>query len=430
MNPTLFGALAALVSILTIPQLQANAVESEHPTDYTLVVSGFDWGAAANRVILSMGVEVSQANAEDYYVSASRSTTLTALPPHRSNGERQVVFAYVSDSEGKRSEKGNFITLVLSVAPDDAVASPMEYIHNRNHWIDYKLTITDSQTGRTWNTESARIRPVVDEFDLTGTYTHEDGKTLTYASFEPKIKAKQKAALIIWLHGGGEGGTDPSIALMANLASNYASEEIQAIFEGAYVLAPQSPTFWMEAGDGDYTRGEKEDVQHKALMGLIKSYVKNHPGIDKNRIYVGGCSNGGYMTLKLILEHPDFFAAAYPSALGYFSEYLSDAQIESIKNVPIWFVHSADDYTLDAQKTAVPIYKRLIAAGAPNVHFSFYDHVVDIRGFFGGDNYYYYGHLSWIYCHANKCRLDFDGSPVRIDGKPVTIMQWMAAQSL
>ena len=426
-NPILLGAAAVLSSLVNITPLQAQS-EATDSTDYTLVVSGFDWGAAANKVILSVGEEVTSANASDYYVSASRSTELTALLPQRSNGTRQVVFAYVSDAEGHRTDKGSYITLVLSVGPDDQVASPMEYIDHRNRWIDYKLSITDSQSGRTWDTESSRIRPVVDQFDLTGTYTHKDGKSLTYAAFEPQNPFQKKSPLIIWLHGGGEGGTDPSIALMANLASNYAAPEIQAIFDGAYVLAPQTPTFWMEAEDNGHTRGDQEDVQHAALMGLIKSYVKEHPGIDKDRIYVGGCSNGGYMTLKLLLENPDFFAAAYPSALGYFSEYLTDEQVESIKHIPIWFVHAADDHTLEAEQTAVPIYKRLKAAGAPNVHLSLYDHVIDIRGFYGGSEYWYNGHFSWIYSHANQCRLDYGGTPVRIEGRPVTIMEWMAAQ--
>lgn len=430
MKPVLFGAIAVLGSAFAVIPAPSSAAEIPAPTDYHLVVSGFDWGPGANKAILAIGDEVTDANASDYYVSVSRSSELTTLVPERSNGKREVVFAYVSDSEGKRQEKGSHITLVMSVGPDMPISSPMEYIDHRNQWIDYKLNIIDSSTGRVWNTETTRIRPVVDRFDLSGTYKHKDGKTLTYASFEPQIEKREKAPLIIWLHGGGEGGTDPSIALMANLASNYASEEIQSIFEGAYVLAPQTPTFWMEATDGGYTRGEKEDVQHAALMGLIEAYVKKHPNIDKDRIYVGGCSNGGYMTLKLILENPNYFAAAYPSALGYYSEHLSDQQIESIKDIPIWFIHSADDLTLDAEKTAIPIYHRLKEAGATNVHFSYYDRVVDIRGFFGGDDYWYNGHFSWIYCHANKCRLDFDGSPVRVDGKPVTIMEWLAAQTL
>lgn len=48
------------------------------------------------------------------------------------------------------------------------------------------------------------------------------------------------------------------------------------------------------------------------LIELIQKYVEEHPGIDQNRIYIGGCSNGGYMTMNLLFEKPDYFAAAYP----------------------------------------------------------------------------------------------------------------------
>ena len=52
-------------------------------------------------------------------------------------------------------------------------------------------------------------------------------------------------------------------------------------------------------------------------MALIKAYVAQHPDIDPKRIYVGGCSNGGYMALKLILKEPAYFAAGYISAVSY-----------------------------------------------------------------------------------------------------------------
>jgi predicted peptidase len=135
------------------------------------------------------------------------------------------------------------------------------------------------------------------------------------------------------------------------------------------------------------------------------------------------------MALKLILLHPDDFAAGFISALAYRSQHLSDEQIASIAHVPIWFVHSADDETTVPQQTVLPVYERLKAAGATDVHLSYYDHVVDITGFVGGDDHHYPGHWSWIYLHANKCRLDFDGSPVTLDGRPVTIMEWLAAQA-
>jgi predicted peptidase len=72
---------------------------------------------------------------------------------------------------------------------------------------------------------------------------------MSYAYFSPKEK-QDKYPLIIWLHGGGEGGTDPTVPLLANRAANYASDEIQQYFGGAYVLVPQSPTRWMDSGEG------------------------------------------------------------------------------------------------------------------------------------------------------------------------------------
>jgi predicted peptidase len=164
-------------------------------------------------------------------------------------------------------------------------------------------------------------------------------------------------------------------------------------------------------------------------MALIRDFVSSHSGIDANRVYVGGCSNGGYMALKLMLLHPEYFAAGFISSLAYQSQYLSDAQIRSIAHLPIWFVHSADDKTTLPEETVLSVYRRLKAAGAGDVHLSYYDHVVDITGFFGGDDYRYNGHWSWVYLHANRCRLDFDGKPVTLAGRPVTIMEWLAAQA-
>ena len=399
---------------------------------YTLVIEGYDWGPGVNKIILAVGSPVTEPNPENYTVTVDRSAEGVEMMPGEAKGERKVIYAYVSDEKGHKTETGSYVTLTLFVGPDHVLGSPIKYIRRdrrgSNEWIDYKLTITDTTSSKVWDTESGRILPGIDRFNLRGTYRHNNGPAMSYASYKPETK-DTKSPLIIWLHGGGEGGTDPSIPLIANKAWNYASEEIQPFFGGAYVLAPQSPTFWMHSPSGEYTRGNVNDIYNEALMGLINQYVSENPGIDKNRIYVGGCSNGGYMSLKLILEHPDYFAAGYISALAYHSEFLSDAQIASIKEVPIWFVHAADDQTTVPQETVLPVYKRLIDAGAKNVHLSYYDHVIDLTGFFGGDDYYYNGHWSWIYSHANHADFDYDGQPVLLGGRPVTIMEWMAAQS-
>lgn len=397
--------------------------------DYSTIISGYDWGPAVNKVVLSLEAPTSVANFRDYSVFAVRQSDCTELPPAMASGPREVIHAYVSDAKGNIREQGEHLTLVLAVAPNDPIGSPIQYTRNDqcsgNNWINYRMTIVNQKTGQSWNEETDRLLPLIDEYDLSGKFSHGD-IDLTYAWYSPKVSDRKKP-LIIWLHGGGEGGTDPSIALIANRAANYASEEIQRHFGGAYVLAPQTPTYWMDSGNG-YTRGDKNDIYNDALMALFKDFVKAHPDIDTDRIYVGGCSNGGYMSLKLLLKDPDYFAAAFISALAYHAEHLSEAQIKSIRKVPIWFVHSADDQTTRPEETVLPTYNKLKAAGAKQVYLSYYDYVTDITGFYGGKDYRYPGHWSWIYSHANLAQRDLDGTYVKIEGKPVTIMEWLASQ--
>lgn len=94
----------------------------------------------------------------------------------------------------------------------------------------------------------------------------------------------------------------------------------------------------------------------------------------------------------------------------------------------MWFVHSKDDTDTNPDETVVPLFDRLKKSGAKNVHFSYYDHVTDITGFYGGEDFRYPGHWSWIYSHANVARKDLDVSPVMLEGRPVTITKWMAGQ--
>lgn len=400
--------------------------------EYKIVVEGFDWGPAVNKVILLVGEAVTAASASDYQVFATRRSDLGTIPEQQASGSRTVSYAYVSDADGNRAETGEYVTLVLAVSPVQPIGSPIQYLRidnqGRNNWIDYKLTVVNAATGMVWDTPTDKFMPLVDTFDLTGRFKYNDQLTMSYAAFRPETNAA-KSPLIIWLHGGGEGGTDPTIPLLGNRAANYASDDIQQFFGGAYVLVPQCPGAWMHNAEGVTTHGRENDIYNEGLMALIRDYVKSNPKIDANRIYVGGCSNGGYMALKLILLYPNYFAAGFISSLAYQSEYITDQQLKRIKNVPIWFVHSKDDPVTLADKTVGPVYNRLKAAGAKNVHFSFYDHVTDITGFFGGDDYRYNGHWSWIYLHANLSRRDFDGSPVLVKGRPVTVMEWMAAQS-
>jgi predicted esterase len=399
--------------------------------EYTLVIDGMDWGPSASKVIIGLEASAKTVDMADFSVMAERSHACATVPAAQAKGNRSIVYAYLSDAQGNKLAEGNFVTLVLAIAPNMPLSSMFQYSQKPNcpgnQWVDYKMTITNIKSNQVWNKEKNRIMPLADEFDLSGKFEYETGKNLTYAHFTPKNVAA-KNPLIIWLHGGGEGGTDPSIALVGNKAFNYASADIQKYFGAAYVLVPQTPGAWMHDKDGKMQPGSGEDVYNVGLMKLIKDYVNKNPLIDKNRLYVGGCSNGGYMSLKLILKEPNYFAASYISALAYDSKYITDAQINSIKHVPIWFIQAKDDKVTPPANTAIPVYERLKKAGSKNVHFSYFDHVIDLSGLFGGENYHYNGHWSWIYSHANQVFKEYDGSFVKLNGKPVSLMEWMAVQ--
>ena len=198
--------------------------------------------------------------------------------------------------------------------------------------------------------------------------------------FEPEDDG-EKHALVIWLHGAGEGGNDPRLNTLGNEVTALFGDDFQKVMGGAYVLAPQCPTFWMQYDEeGNWTDNKGVDsIYLTDLKALIDDYVANHESIDADRIIIGGCSNGGYMTMDMIMNYPDFFAAAYPICEAYSDAGITDDQIKAIKDLPTWFIYAKNDTTVDPTLFEEPTLKRLNAVGA-NVHTSIFEDVQDLSG--------------------------------------------------
>jgi len=113
-----------------------------------------------HKVILSLDETVSSANAEAFTVSVTRHTDCVDLPPEQASGERVVIHAYVSDVRGRKRDEGTHVTLVLGVAPQWPLSSPLQYVRGETcrgtRWVDYRLTIKDEASGRVWNTVLTR----------------------------------------------------------------------------------------------------------------------------------------------------------------------------------------------------------------------------------------------------------------------------------
>lgn len=450
---------------------------------YTTVTTGEDWGPAIGKVILDLGVELdpNSVSAEKFNAVAVRIVpsfdfaTMAPTPAAPQPAPRTVTAAYVCDEGGSKANSGTRVAIEMKIGPDETAGSPFNYdfISGLNSYVDtnYVISLNGALSGADGvpvsmaATDAAGAQPgitlLADEF-TKDKHTWSDGEkfiTLNYASWLPhKDAADGSTPLIVWLHGAGEGGENPNIAILGNKVVNLITDDIQQYFgeTGAAVLAPQSPTMWMDLdGTATYRTTENTDSGRSyytdALKSLLDEYLATHPEIDTDRVYVGGCSNGGYMTVNMITEYPDFFAAAYPVCEAYDATWLSDEMVESIKDLPIWLTAAKNDGTvaifegeadpenyavynlkLDGDGNAIPkanfsndLYDRLISTGAKDVHYSLFEDVHDTTGLYkgaDGEPYQYMGHWSWIYTLNNQC-------VETIDGNETTIFQWLSQQS-
>ena len=372
--------------------------------------------------------------------------------------ERNVLNIYPSDSRGAYNPDGEYLALGL-----DRLSGWGAGISKTNEgvWGDYSVKVAlkpdktlkvgkKKFTAIECETDNA-LKDFISEADYfnKGTYTGRlTGKpgdvTLTYASYEPwSLRGDgAKNPLIIWLHGGGEGGKDVSITLLGNEVVSLIRPEIQSHFtseggeKGAYVLSVQCPTMWMGTSKG-FGHGEYPSLYADVLKSCIDSFVEQRPDIDRNRIYIGGCSNGGFMTMHMLMRNPRYFAAAYPTCEAYLDKYISDYEIKVLSEENIWFVQSYDDTTVDAKTHCIPTFQRLMKAGAKNVWMSMFESII------GVDNpgQQIMGHFAWCYVFNDAVTLsqeqtDGEVKPSNNGGGTVApqghanLFEWMNAQVL
>jgi predicted peptidase len=217
--------------------------------------------------------------------------------------------------------------------------------------------------------------------------------------------------LIVWLHGGGEGG-HPSDGYYDNEtqvrgtrgALSFTTPEAQDIFGGAYVLAPQCVSNWLDDGPLFATQ----------VYDIVQDLVGRLP-IDSGRIYVAGCSSGGYLTLEMATRYPDLFAAAVPSSCiiqenprhrgpGSSPRLVPDDALANI-GTPTWLIVSGDDKIVDPSANSVHAHKLI-----PGSRISVYDDVT-------WNDFRFPGHWSWVYLTHND---------PAVDG--THIWQWMAGR--
>ena len=320
--------------------------------------------------------------------------------------EREIENIYVND-------KGN-IVINLKYGKDVVGANTLSYVTgdvSRNvlmdleYRVDQKKKIKDYKTG--FHIQGKIVDEEADKFVAA-----KSKSGVNYQYFKPVNKDDgKKHPLIIWFHGNGEGGykdyrNNVSQKLANRGAVAFAEDETQKIFGGAYVVAPQADDTWYN----NYSKG-----YIKSVKAMIDEFASEN-NVDKNRIYIFGASAGGYMSFRMIIEYPDYFAAFSTSAAALDKAATSGGvatttqDLMKIRNKPLWMVHAQNDPTISYENTSKRVYDVLSKYGAilssyPNVKIGETE---------------YNGHWSWIYSLRNM--------PVNDKGEH--LFEWMARQNL
>lgn len=142
-----------------------------------------------------------------------------------------------------------------------------------------------------------------------------DGEVL-YRLYKPGVDVPRP--LILFLHGGGEGGYDN----WRQLTGCYGPTALAEHYPDCYVMAPQAKPGTFKMGGKRIIVGDFEGIEQDPDSGWSRTYLAEICDIirkmikagkvDPERVYVTGLSMGGGGTLRCLNVGSDLFAAAAP----------------------------------------------------------------------------------------------------------------------
>lgn len=374
------GALAGLA----LPEAAAHATVS---VTFVLNAKTLDGGEQVTSLTLDTDrlgpIDPASVTAGTFSVHATATSPIPLAP-----GD-QIFSEYDLDrpvTAARLDHRGN-IVLELSYAEGQLGGGTLGYIASRGRNVRLDLVYTIRQNTPIKRRHGGPVtisrfvqgrlsNPEVDAFSY-----HTSGSGMKYRLYSPDGRGKHP--LIVWLHGGGEGASlpdnyyDNETTLRANRgALGFATPEAQRIFSGAYVVAPQSTSYWIEDGPRFAP----------LIREIIRDVAREH-AVDDQRIHVVGCSNGGYMSMEMTTIYPRLFATSVPIC-GVVESLIQDTELAKI-STPTWLVASLDDDTVDPEANTIHAHDVI-----PHARMTLYDHVI-------WNGHQFPGHWSWIYVARN-----------------------------
>ncbi|MEW4371623.1 S-layer homology domain-containing protein [Paenibacillus kandeliae] len=240
----------------------------------------------------------------------------------------------------------------------------------------------------------------VDDFK-PGVITSSDGESLPY-----RLKLSSSAGprpLVVWLHGGGEVGTDNIKQLTENRGSTTWTES----GKDTSVLAVHYPQNY------DWAIYDKPDqlAKMQQYFTMQQQFIQQliaDGKVDPNRIYVAGVSSGGGGAFRFLMQYPDLFAGAIViAAKDTIADYKGSVDafktaLKSLVHTPIWIVHAENDPITDS-RTSKLAYQALTELGSTQVKETLYsDAFMDSQRFYGAMK-----HWSWVPAFHDQSMMDW-----------------------
>jgi predicted peptidase len=157
---------------------------------------------------------------------------------------------------------------------------------------------------------------------------------------------------ILFLHGAGEAGDDPTIVARTGLPAYLERVDLPFI-----VISPQCPyrSSWQLQTD---------------MVRLLLHEVMDSHQVDPTRVYLTGISMGGAGTWIMGSRYPELFAALAP-VCGYGPEYLGfPDRACALRDIPVWVFHGARDEIIPPVSSRVLVDALRKCGG--NVRFTVY----------------------------------------------------------
>lgn len=209
-------------------------------------------------------------------------------------------------------------------------------------------------------------------------FSYEEEGIVRYRLYSPE--ASEKRPLILYLHGGGNGGTLEGRDNRKQLLADFGPIHFSEAYADMYVMAPQCVEIpfdpqkmgrMMNAHFADM-KPDTENGWSRSYLGKVCDIIRRmvrEGKVDEERIYVTGLSMGGAGTIRAMSTGSDLFAACAPICPTMTPE---TYDILRTMQQPVWVSTAYVDHTIYRHKYITDAILQLKDAGHKNAHLTIY----------------------------------------------------------